>query len=69
MWWGLEVFGRTWSVGFITAYSLSGVLLGVASLASHAFGSPETRRKTQVMIAGTVLGLLPIMLINVMILM
>jgi phosphoserine phosphatase RsbU/P len=65
MWWAMETLGGPWQVRFLRVYSLAGVLLAIASLATNAFGSPETRRKTQVILAGTVAGLLPIVLLNI----
>jgi phosphoserine phosphatase RsbU/P len=67
LWWVMERLGGPALINGMRVYSLTGVLLGLASLAMNAFGPPEARRKTQVILAGTVLGLAPLLLVNVIV--
>ena len=44
----------------LLVYTLAGILLALVSLVTNAFGPPEARRKTRVILAGTLLGLAPL---------
>ncbi len=44
----------------LLGYWIAGIGLALASLVTNAFGPPESRRKTRVILAGTLLGLAPI---------
>ena len=44
----------------LLGYWLAGIGLALASLVTNAFGPPESRRKTRVILAGTLLGQAPI---------
>ena len=44
----------------VLSYTVAGMALAVASLVTNAFGPPDARRKTRVILAGTLLGLAPL---------
>ena len=61
LWWVHEHVPRTVLAWVLSAYSLICMALALASLVMNAFGDAETRRKTRVILAGTVLGFVPIL--------
>jgi sigma-B regulation protein RsbU (phosphoserine phosphatase) len=61
---GLSPGTQRWFEFALGMYSIAGYGLGLGSLAWHAFrGTPETRRRTRVMLAGTAGAILPIMIL------
>jgi phosphoserine phosphatase RsbU/P len=60
LWWVLERVPRALMVWVVSSYGIVCLALALTSLVTNAFGDPETRRKTRVILAGTVLGFGPI---------
>jgi sigma-B regulation protein RsbU (phosphoserine phosphatase) len=61
LWWIHERVPHTLVVWMLSSYSIACMALALASLVMNAFGDVETRRRTRVILAGTVLGFGPIL--------
>jgi phosphoserine phosphatase RsbU/P len=57
--------GRLTANNILGVYSLSFFVLAMISLALNAFGPPDVRRKTRVILFGMVVGMLPIMALQI----
>jgi phosphoserine phosphatase RsbU/P len=64
LWWVNEHVPRRMLAWTLSSYSVVCIALALASLVTNAFGDPETRRKTRVILAGTVVGLGPVMTLS-----
>jgi len=58
-------FGEMSGAGILLlTYSICGQMLGLASLVMNAFGPPEIRRKVRVIVAGSLAGLSPVLILQ-----
>jgi phosphoserine phosphatase RsbU/P len=67
LWWIAEHVTTVPAAWLLSVYSVSCAVLAFASLITNASGDAGTRRKTRVILAGTVLGFGPVMTLQVLI--
>jgi phosphoserine phosphatase RsbU/P len=65
LWWIAERVPARLVEWVVSAYGLICLLLALGSLVTNAFGDAETRRKTRVILAGTVLGFGPVFALRI----